>query len=66
MRNSRLLIPENFADLDLLLEEARYFDITRKYPLERNLFDLLLYRSVVSCSTTVLYFSALYRHLNRK
>lgn len=31
MRNSRLLIPENFADLDLLLEEARYFDITRKY-----------------------------------
>lgn len=27
MRNSRLLIPENFADLDLLLEEARYFDI---------------------------------------
>ncbi|XP_065220411.1 BTB/POZ domain-containing protein Tiwaz isoform X2 [Planococcus citri] len=28
MRNSRLLIPENFADLDLLLEEARYFDIT--------------------------------------
>ena len=31
MRNSRLLIPENFADLDLLLEEARYFDIGRKY-----------------------------------
>lgn len=30
MRNSRLLIPENFTDLDLLLEEARYFDITRK------------------------------------
>nr|CAD7453680.1 unnamed protein product [Timema tahoe] len=27
MRNSRLLIPENFADLDLLLEESRYFDI---------------------------------------
>ncbi|XP_071564571.1 BTB/POZ domain-containing protein Tiwaz isoform X1 [Temnothorax nylanderi] len=27
MRNSRLLIPDNFADLDLLLEEARYFDI---------------------------------------
>ncbi|XP_023289702.1 BTB/POZ domain-containing protein kctd15-like isoform X1 [Orussus abietinus] len=27
MRNSRLLIPENFVDLDLLLEEARYFDI---------------------------------------
>lgn len=31
MRNSKLLIPENFADLDLLLEEARYFDIARKY-----------------------------------
>lgn len=30
MRNSRLLIPDNFTDLDLLLEEARYFDITRK------------------------------------
>ncbi|KAK6628741.1 hypothetical protein RUM43_002557 [Polyplax serrata] len=28
MRNSRLLIPENFDDLDLLMEEARYFDIT--------------------------------------
>ncbi|KAK0082991.1 hypothetical protein PV325_009550 [Microctonus aethiopoides] len=28
MRNSRLLIPDNFADLDLLLEEAKYFDIT--------------------------------------
>ncbi|XP_015586300.1 BTB/POZ domain-containing protein kctd15 isoform X2 [Cephus cinctus] len=27
MRNSRLLIPDNFTDLDLLLEEARYFDI---------------------------------------
>ena len=31
MRNSRLLIPENFADLDLLLEEARYFDIAREW-----------------------------------
>ena len=30
MRNSKLLIPENFSDLDLLLEEARYFDIARK------------------------------------
>ncbi|CAG9763371.1 unnamed protein product [Ceutorhynchus assimilis] len=27
MRNSKLLIPDNFQDLDLLLEEARYFDI---------------------------------------
>lgn len=30
MRNSKLLIPEKFIDLDLLLEEARYFDISRK------------------------------------
>ncbi|XP_018917295.1 BTB/POZ domain-containing protein Tiwaz isoform X2 [Bemisia tabaci] len=27
MRNSRLLIPQDFPDLDLLLEEAKYFDI---------------------------------------
>lgn len=31
MRNSRLLIPEPFKDLDLLIEEAKYFDIARKY-----------------------------------
>ncbi|XP_023246791.1 BTB/POZ domain-containing protein kctd15-like [Copidosoma floridanum] len=37
MRNSRLLIPENFADLDLLLEEARYFDIA---PMTRQLEQL--------------------------
>lgn len=30
MRNARLLIPDNFNDLDLLLEEARYFDIARE------------------------------------
>ncbi|XP_074028081.1 BTB/POZ domain-containing protein Tiwaz isoform X2 [Leptinotarsa decemlineata] len=34
MRNSRLLIPENFQDLDLLLEEAKYFDIS---PMVRHL-----------------------------
>ncbi|KAF4531509.1 hypothetical protein B566_EDAN004105 [Ephemera danica] len=27
MRNSRLLLPENFDGVDLLLEEARYFEI---------------------------------------
>ncbi|KAK5639767.1 hypothetical protein RI129_010578 [Pyrocoelia pectoralis] len=37
MRNSRLLIPENFSDLDLLLEEARYFDIA---PMIRQLEQL--------------------------
>lgn len=31
MRNSRLLLPEDFSDIDLLLEEARYFDVGRKY-----------------------------------
>jgi BTB/POZ domain len=31
MRNSKLLIAEDFPDLDLLLEEARYFDIAREY-----------------------------------
>ncbi|XP_050300041.1 BTB/POZ domain-containing protein Tiwaz [Anthonomus grandis grandis] len=34
MRNSKLLIPENFQDLDLLLEEAKYFDIP---PMVRQL-----------------------------
>ncbi|KAJ1523496.1 hypothetical protein ONE63_001348 [Megalurothrips usitatus] len=34
MRNSRLLIPDTFTDLDLLLEEARYFDIA---PMVRQL-----------------------------
>ncbi|XP_030756056.1 BTB/POZ domain-containing protein KCTD1 [Sitophilus oryzae] len=34
MRNSKLLIPENFHDLDLLLEEAKYFDIP---PMVRQL-----------------------------
>ncbi|XP_028135641.1 BTB/POZ domain-containing protein Tiwaz isoform X1 [Diabrotica virgifera virgifera] len=37
MRNSRLLIPDNFQDLDLLLEEAKYFDIT---PMVRHLEQL--------------------------
>ncbi|KAJ8975201.1 hypothetical protein NQ317_019028 [Molorchus minor] len=30
MRNSRLLIPDNFQDLDLLLEEAKYFEVILK------------------------------------
>lgn len=30
MRNSKLLISEDFRDLDLLLEEAKYFEITCK------------------------------------
>ncbi|KAG8253656.1 BTB/POZ domain-containing protein kctd15 [Homalodisca vitripennis] len=37
MRNSRLLIPDNFADIDLLLEEAKYFDIA---PMCRQLEQL--------------------------
>lgn len=41
MRNSKLLIPDNFADLDLLLEEARYFDISRKinFAFELTIFS---------------------------
>ncbi|KAL1456038.1 hypothetical protein WDU94_000792 [Cyamophila willieti] len=31
MRNSRLLIPDDFTDVDLLLEEAKYFDIAGEY-----------------------------------
>jgi BTB/POZ domain len=30
MRNSKLLLQDNFDDLELLLEEARYFEIPRK------------------------------------
>lgn len=30
MRNSKLSLPDNFTDIDLLLEEAKYFEITRK------------------------------------
>lgn len=33
MRNSKLLIPESFGDLDLLLEESRYFEIARRFPM---------------------------------
>lgn len=31
MRNSRLLLPENFDGIDLLLEEARYFEIPGEF-----------------------------------
>lgn len=30
MRNSKLLVSDTFGDLDLLLEEAKYFDVHRK------------------------------------
>lgn len=33
MRNSKLLVSEDFPDLELLLEEAKYFDIVREYNL---------------------------------
>lgn len=42
MRNSKLLIPESFGDVDLLLEEARYFDIARKY-FDFNNFVIMIY-----------------------
>lgn len=48
MRNSKLLIPDDFSDIDLLLEEARYFDIIREYLIDYpkafgNLLDLFLF-----------------------
>ncbi|XP_076169699.1 BTB/POZ domain-containing protein twz [Ptiloglossa arizonensis] len=49
MRNSRLLIPENFADLDLLLEEARYFDIA---PMCRQLEQMKKERIKNGSTTT--------------
>ena len=30
VRNGRLLLPDDFADVELLLEEAKYYDILRK------------------------------------
>ncbi|XP_052130445.1 BTB/POZ domain-containing protein Tiwaz [Frankliniella occidentalis] len=42
MRNARLLIPDTFSDLDLLLEEARYFDIA---PMVRQLEQMQRDRS---------------------
>ncbi|XP_072767853.1 BTB/POZ domain-containing protein Tiwaz [Anoplolepis gracilipes] len=50
MRNSRLLIPDNFADLDLLLEEARYFDIA---PMCRQLEQMKKER-IKNGSTTMM------------
>lgn len=31
MRNSKLLVSDSFGELDLLLEEAKYFDVHRKF-----------------------------------
>lgn len=31
MRNSKLLVADDFPNLELLLEEAKYFDIVREY-----------------------------------
>lgn len=30
VRNGRLLLPDDFSDVELLLEEAKYYDIIRK------------------------------------
>ncbi|XP_020282435.1 BTB/POZ domain-containing protein kctd15-like [Pseudomyrmex gracilis] len=50
MRNSRLLIPDNFADLDLLLEEARYFDIA---PMCKQLEQMKKERIKNGSTTTI-------------
>lgn len=31
VRNSRLLLPDDFADVELLLEEAKFYDIARNF-----------------------------------
>ena len=36
VRNGRLLLPDDFADVELLLEEAKYYDIIR------NVFKFLI------------------------
>lgn len=45
MRNSRLLIAEDFPDLELLLEEARYFEIDRRFhsPADYEKFILICF-----------------------
>ncbi|CAG0889307.1 unnamed protein product [Darwinula stevensoni] len=35
MRNSRLVLPEGFDEVDILLEEANFFEIPRESPLHR-------------------------------
>ena len=32
VRNARLLLPDDFADIDLLLEEAKFYEITGQTP----------------------------------
>ncbi|KAG8222664.1 hypothetical protein J437_LFUL003786 [Ladona fulva] len=57
MRNARLLVPENFADLDLLLEEAKYFEIAPTSgpvsPMIRQLEQLKKERMKAACKATV-------------
>lgn len=55
MRNSQLLIPDNFADIDLLLEEARYFDITREF--NHNYYQLFIYIIKILCRKMHLFVS---------
>lgn len=43
MRNSKLLIAEDFSDLELLLEEAKYFEIVREF-----LQNIYLCRKLIS------------------
>lgn len=47
MRNSKLSLPDNFTDIDLLLEEARYFEIT---PMCKQLENLK--RDRMKCNRT--------------
>uniref|UniRef100_T1GYF6 Uncharacterized protein n=1 Tax=Megaselia scalaris TaxID=36166 RepID=T1GYF6_MEGSC len=51
MRNSRLLIADDFPDLELLLEEARYFEIDQVdelvFSLNSSFIDILVLLSVL-------------------
>lgn len=48
MRNSKLLISEHFRDLDLLLEEARFFEIFRELRSRKAMTLVLIF--ALSCS----------------
>lgn len=53
MRNSKLSLPDNFTDVDLLLEEARYFEIGREYSiytLSRYINPISLTHMRITCT----------------
>lgn len=60
MRNSKLLIAEDFCDLELLLEEAKYFEIVREYLDQIPIFISYDHRwqrifSISKCQLTLIF-----------